>query len=416
MTGTPKIGATGRGSAAGYLHRIYQASIWSHFSNSLLHADQLTTKRRLKRAVKRLLAPAYWHWLAIAPAFSVALSSYRPIKSKYAIGLLRQLAGCIAFAVSSKAAPDSYFKHRLFLRENWLRRREYLFHEEIVELLPRLNAALSADDAADLADKRRFFWRCSQARLRTIPLVAEVDRGAITQHMPDVTSDLFSKPADKYCGLGATLWMRDEDGTYSNGKDARLPLSAVIARLSNESNGGPIVLQPRLVNHRMLRPICGRGLATIRIVTMRQLNGDIEVALACLRMAVGNNIADNFAAGGMAAPIDLPTGRVGVAVFKLSQQEMTHHPDSGHAIAGLQLPFWAETKRLSLAAHAEFNTMATVGWDIAICDDGPVLVEGNDVWCVDLVQMSHWRPLGETPILACLRDHFERLKPETPRM
>jgi hypothetical protein len=57
-------------------------------------------------------------------------------------------------------------------------------------------------------------------------------------------------------------------------------------------------------------------------------------------------------------------------------------------------------------AHGEFRDMASVGCDIAITEGGPVLVEGNGVWCVDLAQIAHQRPLSETDVAGCLLAHF----------
>jgi hypothetical protein len=51
--------------------------------------------------------------------------------------------------------------------------------------------------------------------------------------------------------------------------------------------------------------------------------------------------------------------------------------------------------------------MPSVGWDIVLTEEGPLLLEGNAVWCVDLAQLSHRRPLAETPIPTCLADYLD---------
>jgi Sugar-transfer associated ATP-grasp len=112
-------------------------------------------------------------------------------------------------------------------------------------------------------------------------------------------------------------------------------------------------------------------------------------------------VADNFAVGGIACSVSLEGGVLGIGVFKSSvnrDRSVRTHPDSGAAIEGQSLPHWPAVKELAVAAHTAFPRMPSVGWDIAITDDGPVLLEGSGVWCVDLAQMSHRLPLGKTPI------------------
>lgn len=141
--------------------------------------------------------------------------------------------------------------------------------------------------------------------------------------------------------------------------------------------------------------------------------------MSSFRMPTGEEVVDNFAAGGIAAPVDLETGRLGVAIGKdVSRGQFREHPDSGAPIAGTALPFWPEAQRLALDAQRLFNDVPFVGWDIVLGPDGPTLLEANTTWCGDLVQMTHGLPLTQTAFLAV---YLERLaessdgKPARPR-
>jgi hypothetical protein len=124
-------------------------------------------------------------------------------------------------------------------------------------------------------------------------------------------------------------------------------------------------------------------------------------------MAHGELIADNFAAGGLAAPVDLARGTLGLARRRARPfVPVEEHPDSGHPIEGTAVPFWNEALDLAIDAHREFRDMASVGWDVAITESGPVLVEGNAIWGVDSAQITHQRPLADTAVPACLLAHF----------
>jgi hypothetical protein len=141
---------------------------------------------------------------------------------------------------------------------------------------------------------------------------------------------------------------------------------------------------------------CQKHNSTVRVVTARTPAGAIRVLVCSCRLSVGARPIDNFGAGGLAAPVDVATGRLGPAVSKASLTRIFRHPDTGEAIVGSLLPFWEEVLALATRTHASFPRIPFVGWDVAILNGGPLLVEGNPVWCVELVQMAHRKPLADT--------------------
>jgi hypothetical protein len=51
---------------------------------------------------------------------------------------------------------------------------------------------------------------------------------------------------------------------------------------------------------------------------------------------------------------------------------------------------------LALRAHRVFYDFPSVGWDVAVTPEGPVLIEGNYNWNVVLTQQAGGRAIGET--------------------
>ena len=64
-------------------------------------------------------------------------------------------------------------------------------------------------------------------------------------------------------------------------------------------------------------------------------------------------------------------------------------------IVGFQIPFWKETLELVREAALLQTGNRSVGWDIAITDIGPELIEGNHNWCKLLWQLPVQRGLKQ---------------------
>ena len=84
------------------------------------------------------------------------------------------------------------------------------------------------------------------------------------------------------------------------------------------------------------------------------------------------------------------------------------HPVSGEAITGRILPLWEQVPELARRAHAIFPDQVAIGWDIALCEQGPLLVEGNKSPDLDIIQRICRTPLGNTRFGELLCFHIKR--------
>jgi hypothetical protein len=233
--------------------------------------------------------------------------------------------------------------------------------------------------------------------------IAEFENGTVRwwdeQSLP--ADDLFVKEAASLCGAGAALWRFDAaTATWRNAEQAGVTALALEHRLSEESRQAPLLLQRRVCNHPEITDLGLCGLCTVRVVTIRSpADPSPSILLAAFRMPGPGREADNFTIGGFAAPVDLHAGVLGPAVVKdvaMTHIDMPRHPISGGRIEGRRLPLWEAVERLALTAHGQFSEFPSVGWDIAITADGPLLVEGNYNWGVVFSQQVGSRPLGST--------------------
>jgi hypothetical protein len=96
---------------------------------------------------------------------------------------------------------------------------------------------------------------------------------------------------------------------------------------------------------------------------------------------------DHLSHGALGSWVDPGTGRLG-------QGRSRHHfgyssviPGTDKRFVGFELPHWPEIRKLALQAATVFPWARSIGWDIALSDRGPVLIEGNAEWSTSLLQI-----------------------------
>ena len=62
------------------------------------------------------------------------------------------------------------------------------------------------------------------------------------------------------------------------------------------------------------------------------------------------------------------------------------HPGTDIFMLGQLIPYWEEVKNLCCKAANKINQVRYIGWDVAIKEDGPILIEGNHDPDLDLVE------------------------------
>ncbi|HEU4630919.1 MAG TPA: sugar-transfer associated ATP-grasp domain-containing protein [Gemmatimonadaceae bacterium] len=324
----------------------------------------------------------------------------------------------------------SYLDYQLFRPERRRRAAEYLQEAEFFRVAHWLQRAVPNRDGYPILDKPAFEQWCRRHGLAVVPTLLEYHNGElVTSMLGDAPAaalprcDLFSKPSDGTGGHGTARWRyvgeRDGEPAWMGGDGALRSADALLGEIARVSRTLPhkygiasnrILVQPCLRNHRDLLPLTPGGLCTVRVLTYRHPGGEPRVALASYKMPVGDAPADNFCYGGIIAPVDLATGRLGEAIRRRGAVPVPieRHPDTGTVIAGHQLPLWSETLTLARRALEAGFERPTIGWDIAITDDGPVLVEGNTKSNPDVAQAPSGVPLSATPFPAAI-DAYMRL-------
>ena len=104
----------------------------------------------------------------------------------------------------------------------------------------------------------------------------------------------------------------------------------------------------------------------------------VDIAYSIVRFGRAGAIVDNLHSGGMVANVDLETGCLATDGADRNGRLWIKHPDTGVTIKGFKVPYFEEARAMVLDAIATRKVEGYIGWDIAISEDGPMLLEVND--------------------------------------
>ena len=152
------------------------------------------------------------------------------------------------------------------------------------------------------------------------------------------------------------------------------------------------IVQEQHHSHKEIKKINATALNTTRIVTI--MNGtEPEYLSGFQAFATNDSTNDSWNTGSVYVGIDPENNclkEFGYYSLHVKNKSLcTSHPDSGIVFKGYKIPFLKEAIELCLKAHQLLYFNFVIGWDVAITDKGPVIVEANEkpgmnaVQCVD---------------------------------
>ena len=198
----------------------------------------------------------------------------------------------------------------------------------------------------------------------------EISKTAATELITKYGPKIFVKETFGNRGIGAMII----DGSTDQDDMFGLP--------------GDILYQPIIHQHPILEKLFPYSVNTVRIDTLK-FNDKYISNGAVLRMGCKKNHVDNWSAGGIIVGINLKDGRLygkGKQAAKYGGLEYDAHPDTGVTFADLQIPYWQDILDVVGKAAEIMAPLVSLGWDVALTPDGPVIVEANGPWDTCLTQ------------------------------
>lgn len=203
------------------------------------------------------------------------------------------------------------------------------------------------------------------------------------------------------------IFAKPNNGSSGNGiEKLRVSDYKDIKELYNyikEKNFG--VIEEVIIQHKDLQRLYPSAINSYRIVTI-VIDGKPQCAYAVCKMGTGGHFVDNSSNGGIFTPIDLENETIADVALSEHGEIFKKHPDTGIDLVGYKLPYVKEALELCYNAALEIEQIKFAGWDIAITESGPVIVEGNDYPSYDF-----WQLPAHTPNQIGLLPFYQKLIP-----
>ena len=197
---------------------------------------------------------------------------------------------------------------------------------------------------------------------------------------------IFAKPNAGIGSFGAFIITGVDDTNVLLDQSEPLTFDNLFEELIGERT---YLLQSFINNHTIISAF-SQYLATIRTVNLVK-SDSVVTPYYIIKIPSSGNIADNYwRKGNIIADVDPENGVIRRASRGrgINTEELDNHPETGEKLVGLALPYWNELKNVNhtcarLFAPVRYNTL-----DIALTQDGPVVIEVNAGGSFELPQLA----------------------------
>lgn len=159
-------------------------------------------------------------------------------------------------------------------------------------------------------------------------------------------------------------------------------MKEVYHRLASYPEG---VVEAFIKQHPVMSQLSPTSVNSLRFVTFSSNTNPVtpdgkmmDIAYSIVRIGRSGSIVDNLHSGGMVANVDLETGALSTDGADRNGDLWIVHPDTNVTIKGFKIPYFEEAREMVKEAIATRKVEGYIGWDIAIGENGPMLLEVND--------------------------------------
>lgn len=178
--------------------------------------------------------------------------------------------------------------------------------------------------------------------------------------------EFFIKTVDGYGGHEVKRVLRNE---YPNMNDEEL--------YRHFKNNKYYVIEQKIIQHSEMCKLSVNSVNTLRVVTMKDKDNNITAPFVISRISLTESFLDNATLGGGYCIV----GKDGIIHHDYEAvnpiiRTYDKNPINGFKFKGFKFPYFQESINLCIEASKRCKGHL-IGWDIAISENGPVLIEAN---------------------------------------
>jgi len=336
------------------------------------------------------------------------------------VSIRRQFLDLVTMVLVHGAKPWVYYMTELYRSGAMRDAGAVLMRNEIkhglMKALNRIDPE-ARDRGRALGDKLEVARWCADAGIPHPQPMIYFRRGdAVWQggSLSDLDRDLFVKRRRSRGAKGVATYRRT--GVFKYVDDDRRPtnLAQIIVELMRRSRREKLMVQPLLRNHPAIADLAEETLIALRLITC--LDEELRPVLTNAYLRSMAKLEPDWDIGRIeefAAPIDLETGALGRITGDKPEclsEWFDRHPVTGAMVTGRIVPFFSEVAQVAIKAHGMVPERVMIGWDMAVTEEGPVLIEGNSFVDVLYPQRVFRTPIGHMRLGELLDFHFGRLE------
>ena len=297
---------------------FYKKEMLNEFKERL-EKDPVFTKREKKRMCREYLF--WWHFMGLEPEEYFLCNFYEEsLKNKF---------------------------------QNVSRWRMNVFQDSVNQ----------GEDKKYLDDKRLFNSKFKNFLGRDY-LDAEISSKEEIQSFFEKHTLVFVKPIAGSSGRGVFLieWQKESEENRKH--------------FLEELTGKEFLLEEKIDQKGFLHELNPSSVNTLRMNTLIYPDGRVEFVNVFLRTGRKGKVVDNAHSGGILWHINSLNGEITYGCHEWGKKLLAH-PDSKVTLTGQKIPRYSEAVETVKKAALLVPTVAQVGWDVVISDDGIFLIEGN---------------------------------------